>query len=546
MADTPINPLLSSNPSQPVGQRTGQTQSTTLQQQGQSSLPTLQAFIQGTNAHGNTVLNIPSLLSTPLGVDNIAVSSGTPLPKGSNISLTLLTPEAQLTSPEKFTARITVIDGKALSASQPPGGDNILRGVATQNTAAPQVQAAELNISMGTSAISTQAVMLSVADDAPDIFSILVRPSTTQTAPQKSAPQNITPQVYDRMSVNISKPDATVAKAPQDAAQQPVNSARALMQAPPQHMPAPALQSAATSTTFPATVIGSEAGGEVVLRTSLGIMKTAPGTQQHTIFQTGAQLMVEVSSVTRSDGAQLQTKTAQLEALISKIISSEDGNMQEVARYLNEFASHPMNAPSPRLPSPAAQDAARALWFLSNVQNKTGDARSYLGERSYKAMQEEDGAGANRIFSSLTAAFEALRPWQGEQVAPGWNMFVLPMFEEEGGAHSPRIYVADEREREDGTSSDVRFVVQTELEKHGALQIDGFVARAGNKTHVTLQVSSETEFDSQTRSEIYERFESSLSYTGITGVLTFETTPHISDFLHNITSISSSGSDITV
>jgi hypothetical protein len=160
-------------------------------------------------------------------------------------------------------------------------------------------------------------------------------------------------------------------------------------------------------------------------------------------------------------------------------------------------------------PSSAQQLAGTLLFLMSAVSNGT-----WPGNRTLSAL---DAAGRRDLRARLEADGGELRQVASDQTGD-WRVFVLPLIE--GGAVRPvRLYL---RRRSVGGAPGApgaRFVLDLEMSRLGALQLDGLV----RNQRFDLVLRSHRPITAEMRQEIAELFRNASSAAGLSGDIIFTT-----------------------
>ncbi len=262
------------------------------------------------------------------------------------------------------------------------------------------------------------------------------------------------------------------------------------------------------------TVTTPSPAGELQLQTALGLLTLntkAP-------LPPSARVVVEVLGPIESpDGAEPPVPAVRPSALLA--LGRDWPALREAIEILARVdVNLAANLVENVLPKPGSGLAANILFLLSAL--RAGDIRSWLGEPTMRALERSGRSDlASRIgedFAQMSRL--ALEPAPGE-----WRTWLVPMHD--GSAlqlvrmfvkRPPRRGTA-EAEHESGT----RFLVDVELSRLGALQLDGLV----KQKRFDLIIRSHAALPAEMRRDISAIFEDALATTGFSGGIAFQATP---------------------
>lgn len=170
------------------------------------------------------------------------------------------------------------------------------------------------------------------------------------------------------------------------------------------------------------------------------------------------------------------------------------------------------------LPQPGGPLAGAMLLFLSVVRG--GDVCGWLGERGVRALET---AGKGELIGRLGAELAQTARPAGEPATGGeWRQWTLPMLAD-GQLQALRFAVPQDRQDDDGddprrSGGGKRFLIDLDLTRLGALQLDGRVAAP----RFDLTCRSRRPLPQEMRAELGPLFRDAAAATGFEGALVFE------------------------
>ncbi len=174
------------------------------------------------------------------------------------------------------------------------------------------------------------------------------------------------------------------------------------------------------------------------------------------------------------------------------------------------------------VPQPNRKLAAALTFFLDAIRR--GDAKSWLGEEASEALEE---SGHEDVLSRLTDEFRT-QAREAAQAPPGeWRALTLPLFDGTGFQRLD-LFVKVRRDDDDeagsggkgGGERSHRFILDLDLSRFGALQLDGLVK--SKSRHFDLILRSRAPLPDSLRAELIEGFSASLDAVGYAGGLAFQ------------------------
>lgn len=167
----------------------------------------------------------------------------------------------------------------------------------------------------------------------------------------------------------------------------------------------------------------------------------------------------------------------------------------------------------------AGGDMAPAL-ITAVAALKTGAVQALLGDHLLKAL---DLAGHHDIAVRLGADFQQLTGIVADPSGGDWRSYLIPVHD---GAHVQFLRFLVRRNRKNPTQSDegdstTRFIVEVDMSRLGAMQLDGLV----KPKKFDLIIRSGKPLDAAMRRDIAKVFNDSLAAGGHTGALSFKSSP---------------------
>jgi hypothetical protein len=262
------------------------------------------------------------------------------------------------------------------------------------------------------------------------------------------------------------------------------------------------------------TVTNPSPAGELQLQTPLGLLTLntkAP-------LPRSAHVVVEVLGAIESpDGPESPIPAARPSPLLA--LGRDWPALKEaIATLVRVEANLAANLVDNVLPKPGSGLGANILFLLSAL--RAGDIRSWLGEPAMRALEH---AGRSDLVSRLGEDFAQMSRLALEPAAGEWRTWLVPVHD--GSAlqllrmfvkRPPRRNRTD-AERESGT----RFLIDVELSRLGALQLDGLV----KQKRFDLIMRSHAALPADMRRDISAIFEDGLAATGFSGGIAFQATP---------------------
>lgn len=269
-------------------------------------------------------------------------------------------------------------------------------------------------------------------------------------------------------------------------------------------------------------VIGTEAQGDTVVKTALGIIKLP----LETTLPTGSTLTLSLQSLLPAPAAQNAAVPQPLPSLLQDWPA-----LKELVTVVQETQKD--NAPKilqNMLPAPDKQFGAKLLSFMAAV--RTGDLNQWLGPQVTQFLQR---TGREKLLDRLTQDITTLRQAFADPnmqlntpAQSNWQTLAFPVYDGQE-LHQARMFIRHSEDQEgqgqQQSSQDARFVVEVELQSVGLLQFDGLVRKQEQKKFFDLQIRSHTSLPKEMQADIFTIFSDALSVTGLKGGLHFQVMP---------------------
>jgi hypothetical protein len=429
------------------------------------------------------------LLQTEYG--QVSFSSRLALPVGSTVVLQLQAAGARL------TAVVLSVDGQPIgnlarllpppqgALAPPPGAPVPAASIGgAPRLAASEAPAAEIVLSTGQ--IVTATLLAPAAPRSPSAAAAAAAPMGAPPSPAARAASSAVP-AGSLLSLRV------IAIAPPGAEAAPV--AVALLEAAPLRdeaapppapgaVPAPAAQAAqppAPSSSAPIVegqVVGSGANGQVLLRTPLGVIELPLASAP----PTGSLIEFALLAPPRLPDASAAPHSAEPAPALA-LAQDWPALRAALATLAPGLAVAEDSAAGPLAPRVGAQLGTALLAFAAALES--GDPASWLGAEAAASPASPGSGDAAATAARLAGDFARVAQFASPSGPGDWRGFFIPVLD--GGALAQlRLYVrrhdkekGAEKETERGKPAAAargrRFVVELELSRLGALQLDGFL-----------------------------------------------------------------------
>ena len=171
------------------------------------------------------------------------------------------------------------------------------------------------------------------------------------------------------------------------------------------------------------------------------------------------------------------------------------------------------------LPTPTPQLVPTALFFLAAL--RSGSIENWLGANTLQALQQ---TGKKGLVDALSGDFDKLAA-QSKDVLPGnWRSISIPLRYDEQISQM-QFYVRQQHDQDaqgnqqGGGKPATRFILNLNLSRMGALQLDGFIQK--KSFDIILRTEDKLPFDM--RQELMKRFAQGLEQVQMQGGISFQT-----------------------
>jgi len=165
-----------------------------------------------------------------------------------------------------------------------------------------------------------------------------------------------------------------------------------------------------------------------------------------------------------------------------------------------------------RIPTANTNLGASLLFFLSALNG--GNINKWLGQDVQLTLEK---AGQGDLFKSLSDDFTALSRLNSDAGGNDWKTLVFPFYSETRLQQLKMFYRKHSREGEDGAEDETRFIIELDLSKSGAVQLDGLF----KPKQFDLLFRHQQELDTALKARVSEIFTENMEITGLSGSLTF-------------------------
>ena len=260
-----------------------------------------------------------------------------------------------------------------------------------------------------------------------------------------------------------------------------------------------------------ARVSGITATGQPIVTTSLGsLVLSLPNGENPAGLTLGAQIRLQVLQEPQPLPLPIPTSSA-LDAGASR--SWPD--LFQAFEFLTAVAAAPAAVDALNLPQAGPRLTTGLLFFLAALQG--GKLEGWPGQAGREVLER---VGQSELANRLGPEF-----LQGQRVvAEGgseWRLFLLPFFD--GSKLQPLRFLLRGRDGGKGGDNDsrdkaIRFLLELELSRMGALQFDGLV----RDRRFDLMLRSRWALSAQQRADIAEIFNDANAVSGYRGQITFQ------------------------
>lgn len=276
--------------------------------------------------------------------------------------------------------------------------------------------------------------------------------------------------------------------------------------APPNAAPAPP----AVPATLAGVVAPNSLGGRTLLQTPIGLLSLDAGPE----LAAGSRVLLETVGPPQPPAAIAPSEVQALRGGPAPGWST----FSDAVAVLQKADPAAAAALVERLPDFGPQFVPNMITWIAAAS--TGDMRSWLGDRTIKALEK---AGRSDLIERLEGDMGEMRASVTlPQTSSAWQTVILPLF---FGQQVERVRVTVRRTRgddeEEGRDEEgTRFLVDIDMSRLGALQLDGLIKRQAKR--FDLIVRSRRELPDQIQHDIGSIFARSLEGLGMTGGAVFK------------------------
>ena len=174
------------------------------------------------------------------------------------------------------------------------------------------------------------------------------------------------------------------------------------------------------------------------------------------------------------------------------------------------------------IPRPGASLTSSMIFFLSAL--KGGDLHSWMGERVLRLIERNQPNVSSRIREDFTTLSRII-----EEPAPSdWRVALIPINNGDEIQQIRLLLRQNEKETNEDTTSNTRFVIDVKLSRFGRLQMDGLVRKKGKS--LDLIVRSDTHLADTIKNDIRTIFREASDLSGLKGGVNFQAAP--ADFIN--------------
>jgi hypothetical protein len=174
------------------------------------------------------------------------------------------------------------------------------------------------------------------------------------------------------------------------------------------------------------------------------------------------------------------------------------------------------------IPRPGASLTSSMIFFLSAL--KGGDLNSWMGERVLRLIDRNQPNVSSRIREDFTTLSRIV-----EEPAPSdWRVALIPINNGDEIQQIRLLLRQNEKETDEDTTSNTRFVIDVKLSRFGRFQMDGLVREKGKSLDLILR--SDTHFADTIKNDIRTIFREASDLSGLKGGVNFQAAP--ADFIN--------------
>ena len=133
------------------------------------------------------------------------------------------------------------------------------------------------------------------------------------------------------------------------------------------------------------------------------------------------------------------------------------------------------------IPRPGASLTSSMIFFLSAL--KGGDLHSWIGEKALRLIERNQPNISSRIREDFTTLSRII-----EEPAPSdWRVALIPINNGDEIQQIRLLLRQNEKETNEDTTSNTRFVIDVKLSRFGRLQMDGLVREKGKSLDLIIR-----------------------------------------------------------
>ncbi|MFN3461448.1 MAG: hypothetical protein ACK4ZN_10605 [Oceanibaculum sp.] len=291
--------------------------------------------------------------------------------------------------------------------------------------------------------------------------------------------------------------------------------------------PTPGLQPLPTGgATITATVVGSTAAGQPLLQTSFGLV-SIPGAQGLPTG-TGVTLGLSPSALGNAEATARAALGLPPGGTAGTAAGGQPASLGRAWPALNEaFVQLSQTNPAlaqtllqTAIPQPGPQLAGALLFFMAALRG--GDVRGWMGDQAARALSGRDGRSP--LLARLGEDMGQMTRTGTDAAGNEWRGFYIPLFDGRD-LQQIRLFMRDPAEEGEGGkegASGHRFLIDLDLSRLGALQLDGLA----RKERLDLIVRTHRALPRDIKADITRLFTETAERVGLKGQVSFQATPH--------------------
>lgn len=196
----------------------------------------------------------------------------------------------------------------------------------------------------------------------------------------------------------------------------------------------------------------------------------------------------------------------------------------EAMETISSLMHYPPNelTPSPPhlVPRPGAQLSAEMLFIMAAL--KGGGLTKWLGEDNMRLVDTIQSRSRSGLLAKLGSEFAELKTIPADIRDGQWHSMLIPLAAE-GSVQPLRFYIKGESHKSaSGTSHMDHFMVDLELTRLGAMQLDGLVQTHQRNIQFDLVVRTERDWEDKITAPIRDIFVRGQEITGFHGSISFK------------------------